>query len=339
MRILIIGGTGIISTGITRLLVKRGDDVVLYNRGRTTSLVEGGYSTITGDRKDFAAFEKQMVEAGSFDCVIDMVCFDPAEAESAIRAFAGRTGQYIFCSTVDVYTKPASEYPITELAERLPSRKFTYGYNKARCEELLFAAHERGDLVVTCMRAGHTYGEGGNNLIHPIGFGNVYLDRMRKGLPIILHGNGTSYWPTCHRDDVAVAFVGAIGNKRAYGRGYHVTGEEWMTWEQYHERVAKAIGAEPPRIVYIPTDVLVRLAPRETAWCEMNFTYNNLFDNSAARGDLGFRVTIPWVEGARRTIEWLEKNNQLDKSEDFPKYDRLIEAWRDATGTLAEIKL
>lgn len=185
MRVLIIGGTG-----ITRQLVERGDDVVLYNRGRSVSQVEGSYTTIIGNRKDFAAFEKQMQEAGIFDCVIDMFCFVPEEAESA---FKGRIGQYIFCSTVDVYTKPSTTYPITEAAERLPSEKFSYAYYKARCEELLIAAHERGDPVVTSIHPGHTYGEGGNNLIHPFGFGNSYLDRMKKAQPIILHGNGTSF--------------------------------------------------------------------------------------------------------------------------------------------------
>ena len=220
MRVLIIGGTGIISTGITRQLVERGDDVVLYNRGRSVSQVEGSYTTIIGNRKDFAAFEKQMQEAGIFDCVIDMFCFVPEEAESAVRAFKGRTGQYIFCSTVDVYTKPSTTYPITEAAERLPSEKFSYAYYKARCEELLIAAHERGAPAVTSIRPGHTYGEGGNNLIHPFGFGNSYLDRMKKAQPIILHSNGTSFWPTCHRDDVAVAFVGALRNEKAKGRGY-----------------------------------------------------------------------------------------------------------------------
>ena len=178
MRVLIIGGTG-----ITRQLVERNDDVVLYNRGHTSSLVEGDYTTITGNRKNFSVFEKQMQEAGAFDCVIDMFCFLPEEAESAVRAFKGRTGQYIFCSTVDVYTKPAITYPIVEAAERKPSKKFSYAYNKACCEELLFAAHECGDLVVTSIRPGHTYGEGGNNLIHPFGFGNSYLDRIKKALP------------------------------------------------------------------------------------------------------------------------------------------------------------
>ena len=334
MRVLIIGGTGIISTGITRQLVERNDDVVLYNRGQTFSLVEGDYATITGNRKNFSVFEKQIQEAGTFDCVIDMFCFLPEEAESAVRAFKGRTGQYIFCSTVDVYTKPATAYPIVETAERKPSKKFSYAYNKARCEELLFAAHECGDLAVTSIRPGHTYGEGGNNLIHPFGFGNSYLDRIKKALPIILHGNGTSFWPTCHRDDVAVTFV---GNEKAKGRSYHVAGEEWMTWKQYHQRLAEAIGAPAPQFVYIPTDVLVRMAPQAAAWCEMNFSYNNLFDNTAARKDLGFRVTIPWVEGVRRTVTWLEENDRLEKSEDFPIYDRIIESWQRVIENLSEI--
>ena len=67
----------------------------------------------------------------------------------------------------------------------------------------------------------------------------------------------------------------------------------------------------------------------------MNFSYNNLFDNTAARQDLGFRVTIPWVEGVRRTVAWLEHHGQLERSDDFPFYDRIIEAWRQATGNLA----
>lgn len=337
MRILIIGGTGIISTGISRLLIERGDDVVLYNRGQRPSQVEGNYTAITGDRKDFATFEKQIAEAGHFDCVIDMVCYLPEEAESAIRAFKDRTAQYIFCSTVDVYTKPAAAYPITEAAEKLPSTNFMYGYNKARCEELLFAAHERGTLVVTSIRPGHTYGEGGSNLLHALGRGTYHVDRLKKGQPIIVHGNGTSFWPTCHRDDASVAFVGAIGNEKAMGRGYHVAGEEWMTWEGYHQGIAKAIGAEPPKFVYIPTDALVRLAPQEAMLTEVNFSYNNLFDNTAAREDLGFRVTIHWVEGVRRTIQWLEENGQLEKSEDFPLYDQVIDAWRQATGSLTEL--
>jgi nucleoside-diphosphate-sugar epimerase len=128
----------------------------------------------------------------------------------------------MLCSTT-------AAYPITKAAERLPSKKFPYAHNKARCEELLFAAHEQGDLVVTSIRPGHTYGEGGDHLLHSLGTSNFHVDRLKNEQPIIVHGNGTSFWPTCHRDDVSVAFVGAVGNEKASGRGYHVAGEEWMT--------------------------------------------------------------------------------------------------------------
>jgi len=120
MRVLIIGGTGLISTAITRALIARGDAVTLYNRGQTEADIPAGYATITGNRKDYVAFETQMAGSGSFDAVIDMVGFVPADIESAIRAFRGNIGQFIFCSTVDVYTKPARHYPIHEDAEREP---------------------------------------------------------------------------------------------------------------------------------------------------------------------------------------------------------------------------
>ena len=108
-----------------------------------------------------------------------------------------------------------------------------------------------------------------------------------------------------------------------------------MTWQQYHERIVEAMGYPAPEFVYIPTDVLVRMIPEQAAWCELNFTYNNLFDNTAAHEDLGFHVTIPWVKGVRRTIEWLEKNGLLQSAEDFPLYDRVIESWQKATGDLS----
>ena len=118
MRVLIIGGTGLISTGITRQLVERGDEVILYNRGRREAEIAGCVPRILGDRTQYGVFEAQMADADSFDVVIDMVAFKPEDVESAIRAFDGRVGQYVFCSTVDVYTKPAARYPVREEAER-----------------------------------------------------------------------------------------------------------------------------------------------------------------------------------------------------------------------------
>lgn len=340
MRVLIIGGTGLISTAITRYLAERGDDVTLYNRGQRTVDIPGDIKRILGDRTAYSAFEAQMAEVGPYDAVIDMVAFRPQDVESAIRAFGGRVEQYVFCSTVDVYTKPAARYPVREDAERKPSRTFPYAFGKAQCERILEEAHARGDFQVTMIRPAWTYGEGGS-ILHAFGWGTYFLDRLRKGMPVIVHGDGTSFWVACHRDDVGRAFVGALGNPKAYGKGYHVTGEEWMTWDAYHHVVAQALDAPPPTLVHIPTDLLGRVAPKAAEWCVENFHYNNIFDNAAARADLGFRYTIPFAEGARRVIAWREAHGGFESSDDHPFYDRILDAWErlgtDMAQALADV--
>lgn len=135
----------------------------------------------------------------------------------------------------------------------------------------------------------------------------------------------------CHRDDVARAFVGALGNPAAYGKGYHTAGEEWFTWDAYVQTVARAMGAPAPEIVHIPTDLLGRLVPEQAEWCVENFHYNNLFDNTAARRDLGFRYTVPFAQGARRVIERMEAAGGFEDCDDYPFYDHILNAWATKT--------
>lgn len=326
MKVLIIGGTGLISTAITRYLVERGDDVTIYNRGKQKADIPDEVKRMVGDRRDYATFEAQMAGAGTFDCVIDMIGFVPEETESDVRAFRGRTGQFIFCSTIDVYTKPANCYPITEDAERQPAPSFPYAFHKGKCERILEEAHECGDFPLTIIRPAHTYGEG-RGLVHPFAGGNHFFDRIRKGKPIIIHGDGSSLWAACHRDDVGRAFTNAVGNQKTYGKSYHVTSEEWMTWDQYHQGIAEAIGAPPPKIVHIPTDLLGKVFPKTAEWLVENFQYNNIFDNTAAYTDLDFQYTIKWQEGVRRIVVWLDEHDQIENSDDHPFYDRVINTW------------
>ena len=338
MKVLIIGGTGVISTAITRTLVERGQEVTLFNRGlREPTLspdVLAAVTRLTGDRTDKAAFEAQMAEAGLYDCVIDMICFRPDEAESAVRAFRGRTDQYIFCSTVDVYTKPAARYPVSEEEERQPSRTFDYAFQKAACERVLEQAHVRGDLTVSMIRPAQTYGEG-SRLVHTMGFETYLIDRLVKGEPVIVHGNGKSLWAACHRDDVGRAFANAVGNPKARGNAYHVTSDEWLTWDRYHQGIAEAMGAPAPDLVHISVDALSLLAPERSLWCRENFQFPNIFDNTRAKEDLGFQYSIPWVEGAGRTVTWLLERGLVESSKEYPFYDRLIGAWRSAVAAAA----
>ncbi len=331
MRILIIGGTGLISTAVSQQILEAGHDLTLYNRGKTISRLPEGYHLIQGDRDDFKTFEQQMAAAGPFDCVIDMICFRPEQAESDIRAFKGRIGQLIFCSTVDVYTKPPETFPVVETQERRALSD--YGRDKVKCEDCFMVAHREGHFPVTIIRPAHTYGEGGN-IIHSLGWDTAFLDRLRKGKPIIVHGDGEALWVSCHIDDVARAFLNAVGNEKAFGKAYHVTGEEWQTWNQYHERLAEAIGAPEPAIVHIPADILVRIAPEHAMTTYLNFQYTNIMDNSAAKADLDFKYTIDWKTGAKRAYDWLVEHGRIDDWQSFPLYDRVIECYKQRCNEL-----
>lgn len=332
MKILIIGGTGLISTSISRQLLEAGHNLTLYNRGQTEPRLSGDYQHIRGDRNNYADFEEKVSAAGPFDCVIDMVCFKPEQAESAIQAFAGRVGQFIFCSTVDVYTKPPATFPVTESHQRISLTD--YGRDKAKCEDLFMSAHHAGKFPVTILRPASTYGEGGN-IIHTFGWQTYFLDRLRKGKPVIVHGDGEALWVSCHTDDVARGFVNAIGNEAAYGQAYHLTGEEWQTWNQYHQRLAQAIGAPTPDIVHIPADILVRVSPEHTMITYLNFQYTNIFDNSAAKRDLDFKVTVDWLSGSKRTYDWLEANDRIEDWQSFPLYDQIVERYRQLGSEMA----
>jgi nucleoside-diphosphate-sugar epimerase len=324
VKILIIGGTGLISSSIVRRLLARGDDVTVVNRAVSTRPLPDGVTRIVADRHDLGTFESAIAGGAPWDVVIDMVCYHPDEAEAIARILPGRTRQYVMTSTIDVYQKPASRYPYTETEPH--AGLGDYAFNKVACERILWAAHAGGGLPLTVIRPAATYGD--RHLpVHSLGRRTSYLDRLRRGKPIVVHGDGSSFWVSCHADDVARAFEGAAGNDATIGRSYHATGEEWLTWDQHHAIVAQAIGAPPPTIIHIPTDALTRLAPLRTAVVAQNFKFNNIFDNAAARRDLGFEYTIPLATGIPGWYRSLEAAGLIENSDEDPLEDALIAAW------------
>ena len=326
MNTCIIGGTGLISTAITRYLLERNVTLTLYNWDDFPTEFDGRVRKVKGDRRNYAEFERTVAGLGPFDCVIDMICFLHQEAESDIRAFAGRTRQLIFCSTTDVYTKPAPAFPIREDTERKPLKEFPYAWEKAECELRFWEAHARGDFALTVIRPSATYGEG-RGLVDPFRSEPFYFDRIRKGLPLIVHGDGTSLWSSAHRDDTATAFAGAAGNPAAFGKAYNATGDHCVTWNQYWQQASEAIGCRTPPLVHIPTDVLLRTVPNRASWCGVNFRHNNIFYNDAAKRELGFSVHVPFDAGVRRIVQWLDDHQRIPPASSAPWYDRILDAW------------
>ncbi len=330
MKVLVIGGTGNISTPLVKQLVERGQDqVTVFNRGQRTASVPGT-TVVLGDRYDHSTFESQMAALGHFDVVIEMIGYSPTDAESLVRAFDGRCGQLIFCSTVDVYEKPAPIYPIIEGIPGYNHKSpWKYASDKCLCEEILLGSK----LNLTIIRPVQTYG--GLWVLDSLGTPSPrHLGRMMAGKPIIVHGDGSSLWGAVHSADCAAAFVGAAGNERALGKSYHTGPDETFAWSEYQKVAARAIGAPDPTFVAIPTDVLLALSEGRAFVTAHNFAHNNCFDSSAAKRDLGYVYKTRWEDGVRAGYEALLKSGgTLDLAEDA-EYERVLSAWNRARAAL-----
>ncbi len=330
MHVLFVGGTGLISTSIARQLLEVGHQVTLFNRGKSENRLPPGASVIEGDRKNYAAFEATFADK-TYDVVVDMVAFHPDDSASAVRAFAGRCGQFLHCSTVCVYSGPVQQIPTTETE---PYHSIgTYGQNKIACEQLLLQAFTDQQFPVTILRPSHSYGEGGS-IIRSFGPADTFVDRLRKNKPLIVQGDGNSLWASCHVDDVARGFIGTMDNPKCLGEAYNITSDEWFTWNQYHAQVAEVCGGtfDP---VHISTDTLREAAPHWSGSTYEILEWPSVFDNSKIKRDTNYTgQTINFREGVRRTLAWLEGKGQIADSDKDDYEDRLIAAWREKTGEL-----
>ena len=325
MKALIIGGTGLISTGIVKALHSRRADITVFNRGKTDDRLDAGVRRLSGDRNDFAAFEKTMAGAGAWDVVIDMICFRPDQAESDLRAFAGRCGHFIFCSTVCTYGNTQTVVPTLEGAPQAPHS--TYGRDKVACEQLFLRAHAAGKMPVTVFRPSHTFGPGGN-VINNLGWSPTFVDRLRKGMPVIVSGDGHGLWQSAFSEDVGFGFAHAAGRTKCLGESYNIVADEVVTWDQYTRRTAAAIGAPAPRLVHIPTDLLLAIDPKRFVALEEIFRFHGVYSNAKLKRDVPeFRLSTPYEDGVRRTVAWMDRHNKITPAESDPMENQLVEAW------------
>ena len=322
MKILLIGGTGLISTAIVNQLVERGDEVTVYNRGVTPRRIPPSVQEIKGNRWDYPAFENQMKEV-KVDAVIDMVAFAPENADSLLRAFQGRAKHLVLCSTVCVYGGPITKLPATDDEPHRPVGE--YGKNKSEIESTLIQTNGKDGLYTTILRPSYTTGEGAE---YPgLLFDNSLPNRLKQGLPVIIMDEGKAAWAVAHVSDVARAFVNSLLNPKTYGQAYHVTSDEHTTWDGVYAEMAKAVGGKFSP-VHIPTDWLYAQTPRRAMGVKYIYQYPSIFDNSKAKRDLGFKTTVPLVETWKRQFAWMEQTGKTKKVEDERYEDLMIEAFR-----------
>jgi len=335
MRVLFIGGTGIISTACTRLAAERGIELTLLSRGKRLSGVPVGVSTLKADIDDPAATAEALQDS-SFDAVVDWIAFTPAQVERDLKLFRGRTRQYVFISSASAYQKPPSHYLITE-STPLANPYWQYSRDKIACEELLVKAYREEGFPITIVRPSLTYGDtqiplAVNSWLKPY----TIVDRMRRGKKLIVPGDGTSLWVITHNSDFAKGLVGLLGHKQAIGHAFHITSEEAMCWDQFYRLTAEAAGVEA-QLVHIPSDFLAACWEESLGSLVGDKSASVVFDNSKIKRFVPeYCATTPFAEGIRRTIAWFDAapSRQIIDHEANARWDRLIAAWEKATAEM-----
>jgi len=325
MKVLFIGGTGFISTAVSRLVLERGWELFLLNRGQRQANPPGCESLIA-DINDPAQVRAALGDL-KFDVIVDWVAYTAADIERDLALFRGRMAQFIFISSASIYQKPPAHYIITE-SSPIHNPHWEYSRNKIACEERLIRAYREENFPVTIVRPSLTY-----DPQLPVALGGwggyTFCDRLKRGKPIIVHGDGSSLWVVTHAEDFGRGFLGLFGNPATVGQAFHITSDEVLTWNQLYATIAEAMGIEP-RFVHIPSDFIVKLAPHREGDLIGDKTWSVVFDNTKIKTWVpGFQCVIPFRQGVRRTLAGFEANparKRID-AEVNKELDLILEAW------------
>lgn len=334
MKILFIGGTGIISTACSELAIARGHELFMVNRSasRKVSVPEGA-TLIQADIYQEEARLAPLLADHHFDAVVDYLAFHPNDIERDLRLFRGKTDQFIFISSASAYQKPVKNYLITEETP-LENPYWEYSRNKIACEDRLMQAYQEEGFPVTIIRPSHTYGPidipfGVTSWRHPW----TVVDRMKRGQKVIVPGDGTSLWVLTWNADFAKGLVGLLGNQKAIGEAFHITSDEVLSWDQIHLETYRALGLEP-NLIHIPSDLMAMYDPEALGSLVGDKANSVVFDNSKIKRFVPeYSCEVTWAEGVRRCLSWFAARPEFQTidHESNALWDRIIGAFERAS--------
>lgn len=328
MRLLFLGGTGIISTACTRRVLDLGHHLDLLNRGRHAT-APAGATPIVADLRDEAATRAALGNR-TWDAVVNFIAFTPEDIERDLRLFRGRTGQYVFISSASAYQRPVRHYLITE-STPLVNPYWDYSRQKIACEDRLMRAHREEGFPVTVVRPSLTYGDTQITLaINSWERSWTVVDRMRRGLPVAIPGDGTSLWTITHNTDFARGLTGLLGHRQAIGHAFHITSDEVLSWNQCYEAVAEAAGVDSPRFVHLASDFIAACLPEETGSLLGDKATSVVLDNTKIKRFVpDYQATTRFRDGVARTIAWFDADPARRLVDDGfnQNWDRLLAAY------------
>lgn len=333
MKILFIGGTGIISSACSTLALARGHELFLLNRAVSAKHPIPAKATLwQADIYQEEGLVADLLADHHFDAVVDFIAFAVPDIERDLRLFREKTDQFVFVSSASAYQKPVKHYLITEETP-LENPYWEYSRNKIACEERLLQAYRSEGFPVTIIRPSHTYGPsqipfGVSSWQHPW----TVVDRMKRGQKVIVPGDGTSLWVLTWNEDFARGLVGLLGNQEAIGETFQITSDEVLTWNQIYLEVYQALGLEP-NMVHIPSELIAVYDEHALGSLIGDKANSVVFDNSKIKRFVpDYACAVNWSEGVRRSLAWFDAHPewQTVDQEMNALWDRIIHAYERA---------
>jgi nucleoside-diphosphate-sugar epimerase len=322
MKVLFIGGSGTISSASTNLAVEKGIELFHLNRGNTLTIrpVPAEVNQLTADVRNFEQASK-VLDNLTFDTVVDWISFIPEHLENNLKLFAGKVKQYVFISSASAYQTPPEKLPVTERTP-LENPFWEYSRNKIACEDFLRKHAEKYGMKFTIVRPSHTY----DKTLLPFDGGYTVLKRMLDGKPVVVLGDGTSIWTLTHHKDFAVGLVGLLNNPKAMNNYFHITSDEWLTWNQIFNIIGNAFGVTP-KLVHVPAEIIASYIKEIGDGLLGDKMHSMIFDNSKIKNAVPeFGCKIPFSEGVNDLVAWYTSNqsNKTINAELDSKFDKII---------------
>lgn len=230
MRILVMGGTRFIGVSLTRQLVAQGHEVVLFNRGNKPAPVEG-ITQLQGDRKDPDAL-KAALTGETFDAIFDNNGRELSDTQPLVELFHGKLQHFVYVSSAGVYLK-SDQMPHIEGDAVDPNSRHQGKFHT----EAYLAEQE---VPFTSIRPVYIYGPQNYNDLEA-----WFFDRIVRDRPVPIPGNGMALTQLGHVEDLAAAMVAVLGNAKAVGQIYNISGERAVSFEGLARACAVAAGKDP----------------------------------------------------------------------------------------------
>ena len=325
MNLLLVGGTGVLSSAIAETALAKGDAVTVINRGNRNAIP--GCEAIVSDRHDYDKIENGLGNR-HFDVAIDFLVFNREDSIRSFEFYSKRCNQYVLVSSCFVYDFSKGGFVHEGSPRGLSCWKYSSG--KCEAEDALVHAAARSGCGYTIVRPFVTYGNTRipYSLAPAHGFDWTMVFRALAGKPLLAWNGGRGRCNITRVEDFCTGLFGLLLNKRAYGESVNVCGDEAPRWIDVVAALEETSGTTIP-LLDLPKEFIQEHYPERKE--EIDGRSFDVFASNEKLKSLvpSFRSTIPLRDGIAKTVSAYRANN-FQQGVDWgydAKCDEVVNAW------------